>query len=83
MRMSFLAFPNTGATVSRAEAWAKIIAGIAANTEAPNWYTCVGIPERIIRSSLKQYLSIGIMVLPWTHWGNFCYLEMFDFWFYL
>ena len=57
MRMSFLAFPNTGATVSRAEAWAKIIAGIAANTEAPNWYTCVGIPERKIRSSLQQYLS--------------------------
>ena len=57
MRISFLAFPNTGATVSRAEAWAKIIAGIAANTEAPNWYTCVGIPERKIRSSLQQYLS--------------------------
>ena len=57
MKLSFLAFPNTGATVSRAEAWAKIIAGIAANTEAPNWYTCVGIPERKIRSSLQQYPS--------------------------
>ena len=34
---SFLTFPNTGTTVNRADTWAKTIAGIAANTEAPNW----------------------------------------------
>ena len=33
----FLAFPKTGNTTNKAKAWAKIMAGPAAITEAPNW----------------------------------------------
>ena len=53
--MSLLAFfPKTGSTTSRAKVWAKIIAGPAANTEAPNWYTWVGMPEKEVENEIAS-----------------------------
>ena len=41
-----LLLPKTGRTTKRAVSWANKMAGPAANMEAPNWYTCVGIPAK-------------------------------------
>ena len=43
---SWLLLPKTGRTTKRAVSWANKMAGPAANMEAPNWYTCVGIPAK-------------------------------------
>ena len=43
---SGLFLPKTGRTTKRAVSWANKMAGPAAKMEAPNWYTCVGIPVK-------------------------------------
>ena len=41
-----LVLPKTGRMMNKAVTWANIIAGQAAKTQTPYWYTCVGMPGR-------------------------------------